>query len=94
MSRVLLKLSGEALSGANGEIYNASFVDEVAASLKACLDKGHEVAVVVGAGNIWRGRSGGEMDRVDADRMGMLATVINAICLKTLLSVQVLRLWL
>ena len=82
MSRVLLKLSGEALSGANGEIYNASFVDEVAASLKACLDKGHEVAVVVGAGNIWRGRSGGEMDRVDADRMGMLATVINAICLK------------
>ena len=82
MSRLLLKLSGEALAGAKGEIYNASFVDEVAAALKACLDKGHEVAVVVGAGNIWRGRSGGEMDRVDADRMGMLATVINAICLK------------
>ena len=82
MSRLLLKLSGEALAGANGEIYNASFVDEVASALKSCLDRGHEVAVVVGAGNIWRGRSGGEMDRVDADRMGMLATVINAICLK------------
>ena len=82
MSRVLLKLSGEALAGNNGEIYNTAFVDEVAAALKSCLDQGHEVAVVVGAGNIWRGRSGGEMDRVDADRMGMLATVINAICLK------------
>ena len=83
MSRVLLKLSGEALAaGSNGEIYNTAFVDEVAAALKSCLDQGHEVAVVVGAGNIWRGRSGGEMDRVDADRMGMLATVINAICLK------------
>ena len=82
MSRVLLKLSGEALAGNKGEIYNAAFVDEVAAALKSCLDQGHEVAVVVGAGNIWRGRSGGEMDRVDADRMGMLATVINAICLK------------
>ena len=82
MSRVLLKLSGEALAGNKGEIYNTAFVDEVAAALKSCLDQGHEVAVVVGAGNIWRGRSGGEMDRVDADRMGMLATVINAICLK------------
>lgn len=82
MSRVLLKLSGEALAGNKGEIYNTAFVDEVAAALKSCLDQGHEVAVVVGAGNIWRGRSGGDMDRVDADRMGMLATVINAICLK------------
>ena len=80
--RILLKLSGEALAGNNGEIYNTAFVDEVAAALKSCLDQGHEVAVVVGAGNIWRGRSGGDMDRVDADRMGMLATVINAICLK------------
>ena len=82
MSRVLLKLSGEALAGNKGEIYNTAFVDEVAAALKSCLDQGHEVAVVVGAGNIWRGRSGGDMDRVDADRLGMLATVINAICLK------------
>ncbi len=49
MSRVLLKLSGEALAGINGEIYNAAFVDEVAAALKSCLDKGHEIAVVVGA---------------------------------------------
>ena len=82
MKRVLLKLSGEALSAGSGEIYDIAFVDKVAAALKECCDKGHEIAVVVGAGNIWRGRSGGDMDRTDADRMGMLATVINSICLK------------
>lgn len=82
MKRVLLKLSGEALSGSTGEIYDGNFVDRVAATLKKCKDEGYEIAVVVGAGNIWRGRQGGEMDRTDADRMGMLATVINAICLK------------
>lgn len=82
MKRILLKLSGEALAGENKEIYDISFVDKVATAIKECVDKGHELAVVVGAGNIWRGRAGGEMDRIEADRMGMLATVINAICLK------------
>ena len=82
MKRILLKLSGEALAGSNGEIYDSSFVDKVAVALKDCNDRGYEIAVVVGAGNIWRGRAGGEMDRTDADRMGMLATVINSICLK------------
>ena len=82
MNRVLIKLSGEALSGKSGEIFDSNFVDEVASTLKDCRDKGYEIAIVVGAGNIWRGRSGGEMDRTDADRMGMLATVINSICLK------------
>lgn len=82
MNRVLLKLSGEALANGSGEIYDIAFVDKVALSLKECKEKGHEIAVVVGAGNIWRGRAGGEMDRTNADRMGMLATVINCICLK------------
>ncbi len=82
MKRVLLKLSGEALSNGSGEIYDVDFVDKVAAALKSAKDCGLEIAVVVGAGNIWRGRQGGEMDRVAADRMGMLATVINSICLK------------
>jgi uridylate kinase len=82
MKRVLLKLSGEALANGSGEIYDTSFVDKVAATLKECKDKGYEIAIVVGAGNIWRGRAGGEMDRTDADRMGMLATVINSICIK------------
>ena len=82
MKRVLLKLSGEALANGTSEIYDPLFVDKVALALKSCVDSGYEVAIVVGAGNIWRGRQGGEMDRTDADRMGMLATVINSICLK------------
>ena len=82
MKRILIKLSGEALSGGTSEIYDGSFVDRVAAALKTCTDKGYQLAVVVGAGNIWRGRQGGEMDRTLADRMGMLATVINSIYLK------------
>ena len=82
MKRVLLKLSGEALSNGSGEIYDSEFVDKVAAALKVARDGGLEIGIVVGAGNIWRGRQGGEMDRVAADRMGMLATVINSICIK------------
>jgi uridylate kinase len=82
MKRVLLKLSGEALSNGSGEIYDVQFVDKVAAALKAAKECGLEIGVVIGAGNIWRGRQGGEMDRVSADRMGMLATVINSICMK------------
>lgn len=82
MKRVLIKLSGEALANGTENIYDNFFVDKVAASLVKCSKEGYQLAVVVGAGNIWRGRQGGEMDRVSADRMGMLATVINAICLK------------
>ena len=82
MKRILLKLSGEALANGCGEIYDADFVDEVAGAIVAAKNCGLEIGIVVGAGNIWRGRQGGEMDRVAADRMGMLATVINSICLK------------
>ena len=82
MKRVLLKLSGEVLANNSGEIYDSAYVDKVAASVARCAAEGYEMAIVVGAGNIWRGRQGGEMDRISADRMGMLATVINAICLK------------
>ena len=86
MKRILLKLSGEALANGTGEMYDNAFVDKVAEELKTCKDMGYELAIVVGAGNIWRGRSGGEMDRTAADRMGMLATVINSICLKDALN--------
>ena len=87
MKRIVLKLSGEALAikDSNGkvkEIFDPDFVDSVAVAVKKCVDAGNQIALVVGAGNIWRGRAGGEMDRTEADRMGMLATVINAICLK------------
>ena len=82
MKRILLKLSGEALANNKDGIYDMNFVDRVAAALKSCTDAGYELAVVVGAGNIWRGRQGVDMDQTSADRMGMLATVINCICLK------------
>ena len=82
MKRILLKLSGEALMNGGKDIYDSSFVDGVATALKSLVDEGYELAVVVGAGNIWRGRQGVDMDRTSADRMGMLATVINSIYVK------------
>lgn len=82
MKRVLIKLSGEALSRNTGDIYDNGFVDEVAGEVASLTKAGFEIALVIGAGNIWRGRQGGVMDRTEADRMGMLATVINAICMK------------
>lgn len=79
--RIVLKLSGEALS--NGKnIFDFSMISRVAGVLKKCREAGVEIAVIVGAGNIWRGRSGGKMNRVRADSMGMLATVINALALQ------------
>ena len=80
--RVLLKLSGEALAAGADGILNFDFTAQVAAQIKRCVDAGVQVAVVVGAGNIWRGRQGTDMDRVHADHMGMLATVINSIALQ------------
>lgn len=80
--RVLLKLSGEALAAGADGILNFDFTTQVAAQIKRCVDAGVQVAVVVGAGNIWRGRQGTDMDRVRADHMGMLATVINSIALQ------------
>ena len=80
--RILLKLSGEALSEGSDGILNFDFVAKVGEVLKRCLDLGIEIGVIVGAGNIWRGRQGGKMDRVRADSMGMLATTINALALQ------------
>ncbi len=79
--RILLKLSGEALA-ANDGILDFNFIASVAEVLKKCVAANIEVAVIVGAGNIWRGRQGGKMDRVRADQMGMLATTINALALE------------
>ncbi len=82
--RVLLKLSGEALKGTQSFGYSASAVEAIVESVRPLLDNGLELAIVVGAGNVWRGVNGasGGMDRVNADYMGMLATVMNAICLR------------
>ena len=79
--RILLKLSGEALQGTDN-ILNFDAIASVAQALKKCIEAGIEVGVIVGAGNIWRGRQGGDMDRVRADHMGMLATTINALALQ------------
>lgn len=80
--RVLLKLSGEALSAGNDGILNFDFITEIAGVLKKCRDVGVQIGIIVGAGNIWRGRQGGKMDRNRADSMGMLATTINALALQ------------
>jgi len=81
-NRVLLKLSGEALAKDTDEIFNHEYMGEVAAVIKRCHDAGVEIAIIVGAGNIWRGRSGGDMDRTRADNIGMLATCMNSIALQ------------
>ncbi|MCT4618647.1 MAG: UMP kinase [Marinisporobacter sp.] len=80
--RVILKLSGEALAGEKGFGVDGETVDAIAAQVKEISNLGVEVAIVVGGGNFWRGRSGEGMDRTTADYMGMLATVINALALQ------------
>mgnify|MGYP001037139698 FL=1 len=80
--RVLLKLSGEALSGENGNILNYAFIRKVGEAIKEVQSLGAQVSIVVGGGNIWRGRQGTEMDRTRADHMGMLATAINCLGLQ------------
>ena len=77
--RVLIKLSGEALAGEKGTGLDFDKVLTVCQSIKECVDMGVQVAIVVGGGNFWRGRSSGKMDRTRADHMGMLATVINSL---------------
>ncbi len=80
--RVLLKLSGEALSGARGFGIDNETVSEVAIQIKNLIDMGVQVGVVIGGGNFWRGRSHEKMDRVSADYMGMLATVMNGLAVQ------------
>ena len=79
--RVLLKLSGEAMAGDKKTGINDDVVRDITAKIKEVSDLGVEVALVVGGGNFWRGRSSEKMDRVTADHMGMLATLMNALAL-------------
>jgi len=80
--RVLLKLSGEALAGDKHFGLCEDTIGAITDKIKEALGMGVEIAVVVGGGNFWRGRSGKQMDRTRADYMGMLATVINALALQ------------
>lgn len=86
--RVLIKLSGEALSGEDKFGVNPEMTAKTAAQIKEIHDQGVQIAIVVGGGNFFRGRTGKNIDRATADYMGMLATVMNALALQdSLLSI-------
>jgi uridylate kinase len=79
--RILLKLSGEVLAGDQKTGLDFDTIGTICQSIKKCVDAGVQVAIVIGGGNFWRGRSSGSMERARADHMGMLATVINCLAL-------------
>ena len=79
--RILLKLSGEVLAGADGHGINFDTVSNICSYIKRAADTGVQIGLVVGGGNFWRGRSSGKMNRTRADNMGMLATVMNSLAL-------------
>lgn len=82
--RILLKISGEALKG-DDDIYSADYLEKIYEIVKKITDMGTEVAIVVGGGNIWRGRLASSLgiERTTGDYMGMLATIMNAMCLQS-----------
>ena len=80
--RIILKLSGEALAGANGFGLNEEVIAQVVKQIKSVKELGVEIGMIIGGGNFWRGRQGKEMDRTTADHMGMLATVINSLAMQ------------
>ena len=77
--RILLKLSGEALAGDKKTGFDEETVRKVALQVKELTEKGTEVGIVIGGGNFWRGRTSENIDRVKADQIGMLATIMNCI---------------
>ncbi|MDY3239848.1 MAG: UMP kinase [Anaerovoracaceae bacterium] len=81
-NRVLLKISGEALAGSDKFGINEEMTRKVAREIKQIHDLGVQVAIVVGGGNFWRGRTSKDMDRATADYMGMLATVMNSLAVQ------------
>ncbi|MDU2546208.1 MAG: UMP kinase, partial [Finegoldia magna] len=85
--RVLLKLSGEALSGDQGHGLDDDIIENICDSIKAVHEEGLEIAIVVGGGNFWRGRSS-KIDRATSDSMGMLGTTINALRLQASLEAK------
>ncbi|WP_291633026.1 UMP kinase [Clostridium sp.] len=86
--RIMLKISGEALAGVQGFGIDFEITNEIALQIKELVKLGVEIGIVVGGGNIWRGRSGEGMDRTTADYMGMMATCINALALQDSLENQ------
>lgn len=83
--RILLKLSGEALAGNQKTGLNYDVINNICKSIKKVSDAGVQIAIVVGGGNFWRGRSSEAMDRTRADHIGMLATAMNALAVADVL---------
>lgn len=81
-NRIVLKISGEALAGESGSGFDFDVIGSVADQVIEVANMGVEIGIIVGGGNIWRGRHGVGMDRTTADYMGMLATVINALAMQ------------
>ena len=78
-NRILLKISGEALGGEKGSGFDEAAMDAICGGVKKAYDLGVQIGIVVGGGNFWRGRTSGRMERTLADKIGMLATVMNAL---------------
>ena len=79
--RILLKLSGEVLSGSQHHGIDFNRTLEIAREIKECVEEGYEIGIVVGGGNFWRGKSNEYMDRATSDYIGMLGTVMNSLAL-------------
>ena len=79
--RIMLKISGEALATEKGFGLDNNKIHTIATKIKDCYEMGVQVSMVIGGGNFWRGRTGGNMERTRADYMGMLATVINSLAI-------------
>jgi uridylate kinase len=79
LKRVILKLSGEALSGGKKSGYDDELISDIARQVREIVDKGIDVGITIGGGNYWRGRSNDNIDRTKADQIGMLATIMNCI---------------
>ncbi len=82
--RVVVKLSGEALAhrdaeGKNDGIYDDEMIEKLAGAIKTCTEMGTQIGIVIGAGNIWRGELGKNVERTISDHMGMLATIIKCL---------------
>lgn len=80
--RILIKLSGEVLSGSDGKGIDFKSVQKICKEIKECKESGHEIAIVVGGGNFWRGRDKKEMDSCVSDHIGMLGTTMNSLALQ------------
>ena len=87
MKRVILKISGEALANQGGSGINPEYINKIAKEIKSLHDKGAQIGIVNGAGNMWRGRDAKEygMPRTHADYMGMLGTIFNSLALQSAL---------